>query len=113
MEIEYAEAAPSTLERIPVATAEATIGPVKEIEAKNSKTEQRLILQSPPTTMGLTKLAIGPTSTPRKGRRMASVLDAVLKSMKLPTSVSTEASEDKIKDLREVTALKLGLRELS
>jgi hypothetical protein len=31
MEIEYAEATPSTLEIIPVATAEATVGPIKEI----------------------------------------------------------------------------------
>jgi hypothetical protein len=47
MEIEYAEAAPSTSEVIPVATTEATVGPVKEIEAKNSKTEECPKLQSP------------------------------------------------------------------
>jgi hypothetical protein len=42
--------------------------------------------------------------TPRK-RRMASVLDAVLKSTKMPTPVSTEAPVDKIEDLREVTTI--------
>jgi hypothetical protein len=35
---------------------------------------------------------------------MASVLDDVLKSTKMPTLVSTEAPEYKIEDLREVTA---------
>jgi hypothetical protein len=53
--------------------------------------------------MGFTKLAVAPAATPRKGRRMTSVLDAVLKSTKMPTPISTEASEDKIEDLREVT----------
>jgi hypothetical protein len=104
MEIEYAEATPSTSKIIPVATAEATIGPTKEIEAKNSKTEERSKLQSPPTTTGLTKLVIALVATPRKGRRMARVLDDVLKSLKMPTHVSTEAPEYKIEDLREVTA---------
>jgi hypothetical protein len=33
---------------------------------------------------------------------MASVLDAVLKSTKMPNLVSTEAPKDKTKDLREV-----------
>jgi hypothetical protein len=33
---------------------------------------------------------------------MTSVLDAVLKSTKMPTPITTEASEDKIEDLREV-----------
>jgi hypothetical protein len=36
---------------------------------------------------------------------MASVLDAVLKSTKMPTPVSTEAPVDKIEDLREVTTI--------
>jgi hypothetical protein len=53
--------------------------------------------------MGLTKLAVAPATTPMKGRRMTSVLDAVLKSTKMPTPISTKASEDKIEDLREVT----------
>jgi hypothetical protein len=35
-------------------------------------------------------------------RRMASVLDVVLESVKMPTSASAEASSEKIKDAREV-----------
>jgi hypothetical protein len=47
----------------------------------------------------LSKLASAPTSTPRKGRKMASVLDVVLKSSKVPTPASTKASEDKFEEL--------------
>ena len=53
--------------------------------------------------MGLPKLTTAATMTPRK-RRMASVLDVVLKSTKMPTPIATEAFEDKTKDLREVAA---------
>jgi hypothetical protein len=104
MEIEYVEAAPSASEIIPAAPAEATVGPVEEIEAKSSKTEEHPKLQSPPTMMRLSKLAIAPIATPRKGRRMASILEDFLKSTKMPTPVSTEASENKIEELREVAA---------
>jgi hypothetical protein len=99
MEIENVEAAPSASEIILVPTAEATVGLVKEIEANNTKTDERLKLQSPPTTTGLPKLTTAAAMTPRKGRRMASVLDAVLKCSKVPTPVSTQASEDNIKNL--------------
>ena len=51
---------------------------------------------------GLSKLAAALAATPRKGRRTASVLDAVLKSSKVPTPASTKASEDKIEELGEV-----------
>jgi hypothetical protein len=73
---------------------EATIAQVEETEPKSSKTEPQPKLRSPPTMMGLPKLAAAPASTPRKGRRMASVLDAVLKSSKVPAPASTKASED-------------------
>jgi hypothetical protein len=36
---------------------------------------------------GLSKLGVAPAATPRKGRRMAIVLDAVLKSSKVPSHV--------------------------
>ena len=69
---------------------------------------------------GLSRLASAPTATPRKGRRMASVLDAIMKSSKVETPVSTKASADKIEKLGEAAAaalllhaLKLDLRELS
>jgi hypothetical protein len=47
----------------------------------------------------LPKLTTATTITPRKGRRMASVLDAVLKYSKVPTPVSTEASKYNIEKL--------------
>jgi hypothetical protein len=50
---------------------------------------------------GLPKLTTATTMTPRK-RRMASVLDAILKSTKMTMPASTEAPEDKTEDLREV-----------
>jgi hypothetical protein len=53
----------------------------------------------------LSKLASAPAATPRKGRRKANVLDVVLKSSKVPTPVSTKASEDKVEELGEVAAV--------
>jgi hypothetical protein len=50
---------------------------------------------------GLPKLSTNATTTPRK-RRMASVLDAVLQSTKLPTPATAEVSDEKIEDAREV-----------
>ena len=52
---------------------------------------------------GLPKLSTNATTTPRK-RRMASVLDVVLQSTKLPAPATTEVSDDKIEDAREVAA---------
>jgi hypothetical protein len=40
-----------------------------------------------------------------KKRRMASVLDAILKSTKMPTPAATEASDEKIEDVREEAAV--------
>jgi hypothetical protein len=69
--------------------------------------------------MGLSKLASAPASTPRKGR-MASVLDAILKSSNVPTPASSKASEDKIEELGGAVAAsaspactKAGLRGFS
>jgi hypothetical protein len=101
-------------------TVEATVTQVEEAEPKSSKIEHQPKLQSPPTMTGLSKLASAPASTPRKGRRMASVLDVFLKSSKVPTPASTKASEDKIEELGKqllqvlhLPALKLGLQRLS
>jgi hypothetical protein len=102
--VEYAKATPLASEIIPVVTVKATVALVEETEAKSSKTEEHPKLQSPPTMTGLSKLAPALAATPRKGRRMASILDIVLKSSKVPTPVSTKASEDKIEELGEVVA---------
>ena len=60
---------------------------------------------NPSTVTELPKLTSGATTTtiPKK-RRMASVLDAVLKSTKSPTPASAKACDKKIEDVREVTA---------
>jgi hypothetical protein len=52
---------------------------------------------------GFPKLSTTTTTTPRK-RRMASVLDVILQSTKLPAPATTEVSDDKIEDAREVAA---------
>jgi hypothetical protein len=98
---EHAKVIPLALETIPAVTVEASAGPVEESEIKSSKAEEHSKLLSPPTTTGLPKLITTATMTPKK-RRMASVLDTVLKSTKIPTPASTEAPEDKAEDLREV-----------
>jgi hypothetical protein len=97
--VEYAKATPLALEIIPVVTVEATVAPVEKTEARSSKTEKYPKLWSPPTPTGLSKLTTAAAITPRKGRRMASVLDAVLKSSKVLTPISTKASKDNIEKL--------------
>jgi hypothetical protein len=93
MEIaEHAEAIPLTPEKIPAMTVEASVSPVEETETESSKAEEHPKLLSLPTMTGLLKLTIATTMTPRK-MRMARVLDVVLKSSKVPTPASTEASE--------------------
>jgi hypothetical protein len=47
------------------------------------------------------------TTTPRK-RRMASVLDVVMESLKTATPASVEASSEKIKDTREVVTVSIA-----
>jgi hypothetical protein len=82
-------------------SAEVTVAQVEKIEPKSSKIEQQSKLQSPLAMMGLSKSATAPVVTPRKGRRTASVLDAVLKSSKVLIPVSTKACHDKVEELGE------------
>jgi hypothetical protein len=53
---------------------------------------------------GLTWTTIVPATTPRKGMRMASVLDAVLRPSKMATPAPTRVSEDKVEELEETIA---------
>jgi hypothetical protein len=99
---EQAKATPLALKTIPAMTVEASAGPAEESETKSTKAEEHSKLLSPPTTTRLPKLTTTAITTPKK-RRMASVLDVVLKSTKILTPASTEAPEDKAKDLREVS----------
>jgi hypothetical protein len=55
----------------------------------------------------LPKLSATATTTLRK-RRMASVLDAVLESVKTPPPISVEASGGKIEDDREVVTANIS-----
>jgi hypothetical protein len=86
-----------------------TIEEVKFIESaeaaplatETKKTTEQPKLLSPPAVTELLKLSTTATTNPRK-RRMASVLNAVLESMKTPTSASARLSGEKIEDAREV-----------
>jgi hypothetical protein len=100
---EHAEAIPLVPETIPVVTVEASVDPVEKTETTSSTAEEHPKLLSPPTMTGLSKLTTAPTRTPRK-RRMASVLDDLFKSTKIPTLATSEASDNKIEDTREVAA---------
>jgi hypothetical protein len=80
---------------------EANVDPKEKTESKSSTAEAHPKLLSPPTTMGLPKLTTAATMTPKK-RRMASVLDSVFRSSKIPTPASTEAPKDNVEDSREV-----------
>ena len=82
-------------------TVEACFGPVEESKIKSSKAKEHSKLLSPPTTTGLLKLTTVVSLTPKK-RRMASVLDAVLKSTNIPTPASTETPKDNVEESRKV-----------
>jgi hypothetical protein len=98
--IESAEVVPLATETAPAMPDEASVDPVEEPGTKKTAEEQPKLL-SPPTMIGLPKLSTTATTTPRK-RRMASVLDVVLESMKTPTSASVKALDEKIEDAKEV-----------
>jgi hypothetical protein len=96
---------PLASEVIPATAVEASIGPAEETEMKGSQAEEHSRLLSPPPAIELPKLttAASTSMTPKK-RRMTSILDVVLKSMKVPTPATAEASVEKIEDIREAVA---------
>jgi hypothetical protein len=96
--IESAEAAPLATETAPTMPIEGTAGPVKEPELE--KASEQLKVLSPQAVTGMSKPSSTTTATPSK-RRMASVLDVVLESVKAPVSASAEASGEKSEDARE------------
>jgi hypothetical protein len=91
---------PLAMEIVLATPAKVSADPINESGQKKTTEEQPKLL-SPPIVAGLPKLSTTTTMTPRK-RRMASVLDAILESMKTPTPASAEASGEKIEDAREV-----------
>jgi hypothetical protein len=102
--VESAEDIFPTSEVIPAAAPEVHTIQLEKTEPESSKTDQQPKLQSPPAMPGLSKTATVPAMTPRKGRRMASVLDVVLKPSKMATPAPTRVSEDKVEELGEAVA---------
>jgi hypothetical protein len=96
--IESAEGAPSATEIAPAMSIEASRGPVKEPESEKAGEQPKVL--SPPAVIGPSKPSNTTTVTLRK-RRMTSVLDAILESMKAPVPASTEATGEKTEAARE------------
>jgi hypothetical protein len=102
--IESAKATLSAVEVIPTATAEATTAQLEKSKSKSLKSDQQPKLQISPSLLELTKTITIPATTPRKGRRMTSVLDVVLKPSKMATPAFTRVSENKVEELGKVVA---------
>jgi hypothetical protein len=77
---------------------EASINPTEE--PKLEKTEEQLKALCPPCATELPKPSSIPAATPRK-RRMASVLDVVMESVRTSAPTSTEALSTEAKDSRK------------
>jgi hypothetical protein len=80
---------------------EASTDPAEE--PKLEKAANQLKVLSPPVTIELSKSSSVSAVTPRK-RRMTSMLDAVLESIKTSAPASAEAPSEQIKDAREAVA---------
>ena len=85
-----AEAAPLATETTPVMPIEAIADPTKEPKSEKVAEQPNMMVTSLP------KLSAATTTTPRK-RRMASVLDALLESVKTPPPTFAKASGEKLK----------------
>jgi hypothetical protein len=96
--IENVEAAPLATKTASAMPIKASAGPVKEPELEKAVEQPKVL--SPADVTVVSKPSSITTATPRK-RRMARVLDVVLKSMKAPVSASAEASGEKSEDARE------------
>jgi hypothetical protein len=99
--IEGVETAPSVVESGHVMPIETCTDLAKE--PKLEKAAEQLKVLSPATTTELPKPPSVSMATPRK-RRMTSVLDAVLESVKTSAPASIEAPSEQIKDAREAVA---------
>jgi hypothetical protein len=80
---------------------EASADPVKEPKSEKAAEQPKVLVTALP------KLSATSTTTPRK-RRMASVLDAILESVKMPPPTSAEAPGGKIEDVREVVTASIS-----
>jgi hypothetical protein len=82
----------------PVVPIEATADPARNPELEKVAEQPKLLV------IVLSKLSAITTRTPKK-RRMASVLDAVLESVKMPPPTSAETSDGKIEDAKEMVTV--------
>jgi hypothetical protein len=92
------------LEVIPSTTTKATTAQLEKLQSESLKIDQQPKLQISPVLSELPRTENIPAATPRRGRRMASILDAVLKPLKVATPAPTRFPEDKIEELGEVVA---------
>jgi hypothetical protein len=95
-EVKFIESA----EAIPVMLAEASADVIEKLETEKTTEEQPKLLSSL-VVAELPKLSTTMTTTPKK-RRMASVLDVVLESMKMLTPATAKVSGKKIGDTKEM-----------
>jgi hypothetical protein len=97
--IERAETTPLATETAPAMHVEAIANRAREPESE--KVAKKLPEQPKMMVIALSKLSATTTGTPRK-RRMASVLDAVLESVKTSPPTFAKTSGSKIEDAREM-----------
>jgi hypothetical protein len=95
---ERAGIAPSAIEPGQAMLVEASTNPAEELKLEKAADQSKVL--SPPGTIGLPEPSSALAATPRK-RRMASVLDAVLESVKTSAPVSAEALSTQTKDARK------------
>jgi hypothetical protein len=89
--IEKAKTVPLATETAPAMPMKAIANPAKEPESKKEAVQPKMLVTALP------KLSVTTTTTPRN-RRMASVLDVVLESVKTPPPNSAEAPGVKNED---------------
>jgi hypothetical protein len=83
-----------------VVVVEAPISLLERTKTWSSRMELQLKLQNLPMVQELSKIASIPAVTPKKGRRMANVLDAIPRSSKMSTPAPTKVFEGKADELK-------------
>jgi hypothetical protein len=67
-----------------------------ELVSEKSHGQEQSKVQELPKVQALSKIATAPVITPRKGKRMANVLEAVLRPSKVTTPAPPKVSKDKV-----------------
>jgi hypothetical protein len=86
--------------KIPAAAAEVPTIQLEKTTTESSKTEHQPKLQSSPMKQELLRITSASIATPKNGRRMASVLDVVLRPLKIATP-TPKISKDKAGELEK------------